>query len=200
MASKDARKAFDKGTEAAKNNKWPDAATNFRKAADLSPGYADAWLELGKAQLELKQVDEARKSFAASIKADEKYPAPYVELVHVEYQLRNWKVATELADRVLKLAPLPQVYYLDSAAKYSLHDLEGSESAAREGLKADTQHQAPKLHQVLASCLNVRGDFAGAASELKQYLEVAPFAPDAAIMKDQIAKLEAQAQAAPAKQ
>lgn len=201
QASKDAVKAFGKGAEAAKNNKWPDAATNFRKAADLSPGYADAWLELGKAQVALKQVDEARKSFEASIKADEKYIPPYIQLVQIENQAQNWKGVTELAGRLLKLAPAvpPQIYFLDSAAHYRLRNCEAAESISREGLKADTQHQAPRLHQVLASCLNVRGDFAAAAAELKQYLEVAPFASDAALMKTQIADLEAKAQAAPAK-
>lgn len=202
QASKDARKAFDKGAEAAKGGKWADAATNFRKAADLFPGYADAWLELGKAQVALKQTDDARKSFEASLKADEKYPAPYVQLVQLENQAQDWKGVTEMADRLFNLAPgaFPLIYYIDSAAKYRLKDVDGAESVSRDGLKADTQHQAPKLYEVLALCLMARGDATGALTELKQYLEVAPFAPDAANVKAQIAELEARAQAAPAKQ
>jgi tetratricopeptide (TPR) repeat protein len=201
QASKDAHKAFDKGAEAAKSNKWSDAATNFRKAADLSPGYADAWLELGKAQVALKQTDEARKSFEASIKADEKYAAPYVQLVELENQAQNWKGVTDVGDRLLKLTPAvpPQIYYLDSAAQYRLKNYEAAESISRDGIKADTQHQAPKLHQVLASCMILRNDAAGAEAEIKQYLEVAPLAPDAAKMKAMLAELEARAQAAPAK-
>jgi tetratricopeptide (TPR) repeat protein len=201
QASKDARKAFDKGAEAAKGDKWPDAATNFRKAADLSPGYADAWLELGKAQLALKQVDEARKSFEASIKADQKYPAPYIQLAQIESQAQNWKGVTDLTGRLLKLAPgvSAQIYLFDAVGYFRLENLDAAESSAREGLKADTLHQAPRLHQVMASCMARRGDLAGAAAELKQYVELAPFAPDAATMKSQIEQLEAQLQAAPPK-
>jgi tetratricopeptide (TPR) repeat protein len=201
QASKDARKAFDKGAEAAKGGKWSDAAASFRKAAELSPGYADAWLELGKAQVALKQVDEARKSFEASIKADQKYPAPYIQLAQIESQAQNWKGVTDVTGRLLKLAPgvSPQIYLFDAVGYFRLENLEAAESSAREGLKADTLHQAPRLHQVMASCMARRGDLAGAAAELKQYLELAPFAADAAKMKSQIEELEAQLQAAPPK-
>ncbi|MGA3099844.1 MAG: tetratricopeptide repeat protein [Bryobacteraceae bacterium] len=202
QASKDAHKAFDKGAEAAKSNKWSDAATNFRKAAELSPGYADAWLELGKAQMALKQTDEARKSLEASIKADEKYAAPYVQLMQLENQAQNWKGLTDAADRLLKLTPAvpPLIYYLDSAAQYRLKNYEAAESISRDGIKADTGHEAPKLHQVLASCMILRNDAAGAEAEIKQYLAVAPLAADAEKMKAMLAELEARAQAAPAKQ
>lgn len=201
QASKDARKVFDKGAEAAKIGKWSDAAADFRKAADLFPGYADAWLELGKAQLALKQVDEARKSFEASIKADQKYPAPYIQLAQLESQAQNWKGVTDLTGRLLKLAAgvSPQIYLFDSVGYFRLGNCAAAESSAREGVKADTLHQAPRLHQVMASCLAQRGELAGAAAELKQYVDLAPFAPDAANMKSQIEQLEAQLQAAPPK-
>jgi hypothetical protein len=89
----------------------------------------------------------------------------------------------------MRLSPFPS----------RLGNIEAAESVSRDGLKADTQHQAPKLHQVLASCLILRNDFAGAEAEIKQYLELAPFAPDAEKMKATIADLEAKAQATPAK-
>jgi Flp pilus assembly protein TadD len=192
---KDARKAFEKGQQAAQEKKWPEAATNFRKAADLDPKYADALLELGKAQLALKQPDDARKSFEAAIKADGNYAQPYLQLLQMENQAQNWKGVTEVAERLLKVSPgLPQVYFMQAAAYYTLRNLEGAENSARQGIKMDTQHQAPRLHEVLGSCLVVRGDFAGAAAELKQYLEVSPLAPDAALVKSQIADLETKAQ------
>jgi hypothetical protein len=56
---------------------------------------------------------------------------------------------------------------------------------------ADTGRQAPKLHQVLASCMILRNDAAGAESEIKQHLAVAPLAADAEKMKAILAELEA---------
>jgi hypothetical protein len=81
-------------------------------------------------------------------------------------------------------------------ASYQLHDADGAEKSARAGIQIDRQNQAPKLYEVLASVLLVRSDYAGAAGQLKTYLSVAPQAEDAAMVRSQIAALEAKAGAA----
>ncbi len=59
-ASKDARKAFDKGLNEARKQKWDSAEKELRKAVELHPKYAEAWLELSKSYLNRKQLPEAR--------------------------------------------------------------------------------------------------------------------------------------------
>ncbi|HYP09370.1 MAG TPA: tetratricopeptide repeat protein, partial [Bryobacteraceae bacterium] len=46
-APKEATKAYEKGSQAAKKKKWKDAEEQLRKAVDLYPKYAVAWYELG---------------------------------------------------------------------------------------------------------------------------------------------------------
>ena len=198
-APKDAVKAVDKGRDAAKNKKWEDAAKNFQKAVDLYPGYAEAWCELGKIQMQLKQPDEARKSLEESIKADDKYLPPYSALLTMESQSQNWKGVADITERLIELAPRssPGVYFLDAAAQFRLQNLDAAEKRAREGIKLDEGHTQPRLYEVLAEVQVARGNLADAADQLKLYLQFAPFAPDAASIRTQIGELESAAAAQP---
>ena len=45
-APKDATRAYEKGREALKKEKQPEAEKQFRKAVEIYPGYATAWYEL----------------------------------------------------------------------------------------------------------------------------------------------------------
>jgi hypothetical protein len=198
-APKDAVKALDKGRDAAKNKKWHEAEKDFQKAVDLYPAYAEAWCELAKTQIETKQLDEARISLQASIKADDKYLPPYAALLTLESQSQNWKAMAEVTDRMIGLAPAssPGTYFVSAAAQFRLQNLDAAEKRAREGIKLDVGHVQPKLYEVLAEVQAARGDLAGAADQLKLYLQFAPFAPDAASVKTQIGELESRAAAQP---
>jgi tetratricopeptide (TPR) repeat protein len=202
QAPKDARKAFDKATQAAKVKKLDEAVKDYQTAVFLYPGYAEAWCQLGQAQMALKQTDEARKSFNAAIQADDKYIAPYSQLADLEAGAKNWQAVVDVTGRLLKLAPsgYPRMYFTNAMANYQLKDADATEKSARAGIQIDRQNQEPRLYEVLASVLLVRDDYAGAAGQLKKYLEVAPTAPDAATVRAQIAQLEARAGTAPAKQ
>ncbi len=48
QAPKDARKAYEKGVKALKKNKTDEAEQDFRKAVQIYPRHAEAWLALGK--------------------------------------------------------------------------------------------------------------------------------------------------------
>lgn len=202
-ASKDARKAFDKGAGAAKDKKWEDAAKNFQKAVELYPEYAEAWCELGKAQTALNQPEAARKSFETATKADDKFVAPYLQLATIETRGQNWKALVEISDKVILLVPdsYPQMYLVNAISNINLKNFPAAEKSSRAGLAIDKQHAAPRLHQVLGSILGDRGDYAAAAEQFQTYLKYAPFAPDAARTKDMLDEcLKRAAAAAPAKQ
>ena len=201
-APKAARKAFDKAAESAKAKKFEDAAKSYQEAVTLYPGYAEAWCQFGQVQMALKQYEPARKSFNTAIQSDDKYITPYVQLANLEMALQHWQIVVDVSDRMLRLAPsgYPAVYLLNSMANFQLHNAEAAEKSARAGIQIDRQNQAPKLYEVLASALLVRGDTTGAARQLKTYLEVSPLADDALVVHKQIADLEAKAAAAPPKQ
>ena len=68
-APKDARKAYEKGLDAEKKNKLPDAQANLEKAVAAYPKYALAWMELGKVQA---------AALGAALKAREAAPSVIV--------------------------------------------------------------------------------------------------------------------------
>jgi hypothetical protein len=198
-APKDAVKALEKGRDAANNKKWHEAEKDFQKAVDLYPAYAESWFELGKTQFETKQLDEAQRSFEASIKADDKYLPPYGALLAVESQKQDWKAVVDVAERLIERAPGNSIsaYLADAAAQFRLRNLDAAEKRALDGIRLDQGHTQPKLYEVLASVAAARGDLAGAADQLKLYLQFAPFAADAATVRTQIGDLESQAAAQP---
>ena len=198
-APKDARKAFEKGTDLEKKKKLDDAMKNFQKAVDVYPKYAAAWFELGKLQAAKGQADAAHQSFDAAVQADPKYLNPYLELSRLALVAKNWPELADVSGRAVKLDPFdyPQQFFFNSVANYNLRNLDAAEKSAREAEKLDTGHQYPQASHLLGVILAQRQDYTGAADQMRKYLKFAPGAQDAATVRgqlDQLEKLSAQAQ------
>ncbi len=191
-APKDAKKAYEKGKEALKKKKPADAEKEFRKAVDVYPRYAAAWYELGLLQQQAKKVDDARKSYAAALAADSKYVQPYVQLSMLAAQASDWQDLAEKSSRLLKLDPVdfPHFYFLNSVANFNLKNFEAAEKSAMEAQKLDTKHRNPKIDQIMGLLMIEKRDYPAAAEQLRNYLQFAPSAPDAAQVRQQLAELD----------
>jgi tetratricopeptide (TPR) repeat protein len=197
-APKDARKAFEKGSDLARKNKLDDAMKNYQKAVEVYPKYAAAWFELGELQAAKGQADAAHQSFDAALEADPKYLNPYLELSRLALRAKNWRELADVTGRAVKLDPFdyPQQFFFNSVANYKLHDMDAAEKSAREAEKLDTEHRYPQVSHLLGVILAQRQDYTGAAGEMRNYLKFAPGAQDAATVRgqlDQLEKLSAQA-------
>ena len=91
QAPKDARKAFEKGLEYIKKNKYAEARTEYEKAVQIDQKFAAAWCELGKMQAGAQDFDMARGSFRMAIQSDPKFP------VAIHGALQNRGGAEEVA-------------------------------------------------------------------------------------------------------
>jgi regulator of sirC expression with transglutaminase-like and TPR domain len=100
----------------------------------------------------------------------------------------------------MKLDPLniPGVYDFNSIGQFNLKNMEAAEKSAREAVKLDTGHRFPDANRVLGVILARRGDFEGAAENLKVYLKYSPDGPEAQTAKEQLARIEQSAKAASA--
>jgi tetratricopeptide (TPR) repeat protein len=196
-APKDSLKAFNKGRDLVKKEKYDDAQKEFQKAVDGYPQYASAWYQLGLLQAS-KQPEEAEKSFHSSIAADPKFMNPYLELVLMLEKGGQWQPALDLSTQALKLngADFPQMYFFHAVAAFNLHDSVTAEKSAREALRLDTRHQYPKCEQLLGVILAQKQDYTGAAEHIRAYLEYMPNATDAAEYRKQLAALEKESVAA----
>jgi tetratricopeptide (TPR) repeat protein len=201
-APKDARKAFEKGSDQAKKNKLDDAMKNFQKAVDVYPQYSAAWFELGKLQAAKGQADAAHQSFDSAVEADPKYLNPYLELSRLALGAKNWRELADVTGRAVKLDPFdyPQQFFFNSLANFNLRNMDAAEKSAREAERLDTQHHYPQVSHLLGVILAQRQDYTGAAGEMRNYLKFAPDAQDAAAVRGQLDQLEKlSAQSAPRK-
>jgi len=191
-APKDAVKSFDKGRDAIRKQKWEDARKNLEKAVQVYPKYASAWYELGKAYEKLGNQAAARDAYQKSIEADNRYLPPYVQMATMAAESRNWPEVLETTDRILRLDPYnyPAVHLYNAVANFNLKRYTEAEKSAREVLKLDKARRLPQANHILGVILAQRGDFQGAAENMRAYLKLAPNASNAQLVKDQLAKVE----------
>jgi tetratricopeptide (TPR) repeat protein len=197
LAPKDARKAFEKGLEAAKKGKPDDAEKNFEKAVEVYPRYAAAWYELGRIYEQRDHLDKAREAYNQSLTADSKYINPYERLYMFALNEQKWEDAANLTDHVIHLNPydFPLAFYFNAIANAQLNKLDAAERSAREAVKLDTQKQNPRSYYILGFILAQKQDFAGAADCLRTYLKEAPDSKDADAVRKQLGEIDKAAQA-----
>lgn len=192
FAPKDAKKAFDKGREAERKQKWDEAEKDFQKAVDLYPKYAAAWYQLGLVQQEKKNEDAARKSYAQALAADAKFVSPYQELAMMDAREQKWQDVIDDTNRLLRLnaVDFPQAWMFNSLGNYYMKNLEAAEKSAREGISHDAGHHYATMNHVLAAILEQKHDYAGAAEQLRVYIQFAPNATDIAQVRQQLSAVE----------
>jgi tetratricopeptide (TPR) repeat protein len=199
QAPKEAQKAFNKGRDSMKKEKWADAQKQFEKAVGVHPQYAAAWFEMGVALEKSGDTAKARESYAKALQSDPKYINPYIQLTSIAARESKWQEVADTAARALKLDPYnyPNVYFYDAVAAFNLQRLDDAEKSAREALKLDPQHRIPAVNHILGVILARKGEFEAAAGFMKTYLQLAPAAADTAVVKRQLAEIEKVAQTQP---
>jgi tetratricopeptide (TPR) repeat protein len=191
-APKAAGKALQKGMDLAKNNKPEEAIASLREAVGLDPEFAFAWNELGKLQMENGQAVEARRSLESAVKAEPRWPEPYLHLALLAVRSANWQEAAGVTDRLLRLDPFeyPQAFFFNAAANYNLKRPEAAEKSARSAEKLDTRHRFPQIERLLGAILAESQRYAEAADAFRRYLTLAPRAADAPEVRKQLDDLK----------
>jgi tetratricopeptide (TPR) repeat protein len=196
---KDAQKAFEKGRQALQAKRPQDARQDFEKATRIYPEYAAAWCELGKLRIAGGQLDEARRLLDTAIRADAKYLDSYLQLAALQALARQWPELAVTTGAALRLDPhdYPQAYYLNALANFNIRNTDAAEKSAREAERLDPRHRFPGSWQVLGRVLFMRRQFAEAAVQMREYLRLAPHAPDAIAVRTRLAEIEKLTAAAP---
>jgi len=188
-----ARKAFEKAMAASREQKWDEAADQFQKAVDLYPQFAVAWFELGAVRERGQDPKGAMEAWQQSIKADAKYVKPYEALAALSERQQNWMELEKYSRTWIGLAPeeFPAAYLYNAYANAQLNQFGQAESAARKGLALDKDRKLPRLSYVLGLLLMKRHDYAEAATHLRSYVELAPNAPDAPAVRQELTRIQA---------
>jgi len=182
QAPPDALKEYDKGLEEKKKGNLDAAHQRFQKAVATYPQFALAWFELGRTQVQQKDVASARTSFRQSISSDAKLMGPYQELAQLAARDKQWQEVVDNTEQLLKLnsSSYPEFWFYNCVAKFLLGDLEGAEKSAIQGVKIDSDHRIPKMEYVLGAILVQKHANSEAAQHFREYLRLAPNGPDAA--------------------
>ena len=175
-APKEAKKAFEKGQEQVHKGKFRAACEFFRRAVQVYPQYAVAWLELGRAQIKQNDFDNAQQSFYQATSHDSRLVAGYEGLAQVALRQARWKDVADSTGKILEISPDAgaRVWFLNSAANLNLGDARRAEAGAVRGLQLDTAHRVPQLEFLYGLILARRAAYADAAQHLQTYLQLAP--------------------------
>jgi Tfp pilus assembly protein PilF len=191
QAPSNAMKAFEKARE-----EWlaqnPDGAErSLKKAVQLYPGFAQAWLQLGKIQ-EASDPKSAQDSFSKALAADPKFVLPYEQLAALAVQGQRWQEALDNTSQALQLDPMgtPQIWYYDALAKFQLGKTDEASVSASKSLAIDPRHSVLNTEQLLAVILARKADYVGAILHLNNCLAYLPAGPQADLVKQQIAQLQ----------
>jgi tetratricopeptide (TPR) repeat protein len=191
-ASKDARKAFEKGHSRVQEQKYDEAIREYEKAVDAEPQFAVAWFELGLVHQIQGRIDEAEKAYRRAVAADPRFVRPYRQLAALSYHEQDWPALLETTDLLLELDPLsyPDAHYYDAVAHFYQNDMEGAERSAREATRLDSDRRIPRARYVLAAILIEKKDYTGAAELLREYVQIAEPGPELEGAKGMLAQLE----------
>ncbi|MGE5488094.1 MAG: tetratricopeptide repeat protein [bacterium] len=195
QAPKSARKAYENGVKANRDKKWPKAQKELEKAVAEYPKYAAAWYELGFALQQQNRIQDAHNAYARALEADAKYIKPYLQLAYIAAGERKWQEVADTTDRMVRLNPIdfPQAYFLNAVANLNLNRTDIAERSAREALERDPGKKLPQIRQILGMVLASRGDYAGAITQLEEYVKLAPEGANADLARDQLKELRQRA-------
>jgi len=195
-APANARKAYEKGLAAMQQRKWDVATGEFKKAVSAYPKYAIAWYELGRARQNRNDLAAATDAWKAAQRSDPKYVKPYAGLTTLADRRGDWAESAQYSRAWIQLDPedFPAAYLFNALANARLNRMEEAERAAREGVRVDKDHQVPRLNYVLGIILMEKHAYNESAKCLRTFLELAPNAKDAPLVRAQLVELEKVAQ------
>lgn len=193
-APKNARKRYDKALrELQKKDAKLDKATDLLEEAVAEyPRFASAWTYLGETRMRMEDPEGAAAAFDKAIEADSQYLRPYVGLTRVRLRQENWEQVSELSEAVLRLNPAAAQYrYFQAVALFNLGRLDESEAIARSIEDKGEDKEYPQAHQMLGMIHAQRGAFEMAATEFRNYLQMAPNAPSGDDIRRQLNEWQA---------
>jgi uncharacterized protein HemY len=198
-APPNATKAYERGMSAIREQKWDAAQKELAKAVAVYPKFAIAWFELGVLRQSRNDLTGAEEAWKEALKSDPKYVKPYEALAALAERQQKWEESEKYSRDWIQLDPddFPSAYLYNAIANARLNKMEQAEAAARKGLTLDKERRIPRLSYVLGLLLMQKREFRESAKYLRTYIELAPNAKDAAVVREQLTKIEAAATTPP---
>ena len=191
-APKDAKKAWDEGLVLLAKNQRPEALASFQKAVKAYPGFADAWLRIGVAELQPKQPEPAKESLRRAMEIDAKLIGPWQEMGFLASTTADWPATAKYLDQAVKLDPTgsSKAWYLDATAHFNLKNYDEAERGVRKAIELDPKNQNPRADFLLGLVLVAKEDYKGGADALRAYIGAVPNAGDLEMVRGELARIQ----------
>lgn len=106
VAARTAEEWFDLGLAAdVRRETLPQAVEAYRRAIELAPNWANAWINLGTALYQLSELDEARRAFDAALALNAENGTAHFNLGCVLDDLEEYENAIQHLRRAVALTP-----------------------------------------------------------------------------------------------
>lgn len=176
-----AKHAFEKGRKDFDAGKYPEAEKELNKAVKDYPNFAAAWSLLGDIHQQQKQYEQAVTEYQQALAADPRFVNPSFGLALIAVQEKRWQDAAQLTDQVARMNSLayPSAYFYNAVANYNLGKLDQAEASVRKFKSLDPEHHHPDAALLLAQILIQKNNSSEAAREMREFLTLAPDAPNA---------------------
>lgn len=183
---------YQKACGALKDKKLGQAEEHVRKALDVYPKYAAAWVVLGQILEGQQKREDARQACSQAMKVDSDYVPPYLCLADFAAREGDWDQVSVLADRARTLDPVSNAFtfYFMAGAQLHFQQLRQAELNAESALELDIWHHVPELHYLMAQICQAKGDLRNEGIHLREYLKQAPNAADAATARTLLAQID----------
>jgi tetratricopeptide (TPR) repeat protein len=190
-APPEAMKSFLRARSAMLEQNSDLAQRELKRAVQLDAGFAEAWYQLGRIQMD-SNSNEARGSFLKAAAADPKFLLPYEHLAELAARDGQWRDVLEATGHALALHPAgtARTWYFDALGNWQLARMDDAKHSALMSLALDPSHTIPNTEQLLALVLVQKKDYQAALGHLRNCLTYLPNGAVADLVKRQVRSLE----------
>ncbi len=185
-----AMQELEKGRKLLLDSKQPEKSiSHFRRAIELYPSDATAYLLMGTAYMDLHKWKDAESTLAKAIELNDKMSAAHLALGTCLNMQGNFTAAEKSLVRGLELDPeTADGHYELGKAYWALGRWQEAEPHARKALQL--QPDFPAAHVLMGNVLLRKRDAPAALQEFKEYLRLDPNGPFAPPTRQMVAKIE----------
>jgi tetratricopeptide (TPR) repeat protein len=186
-----AQRDHSDGCVAMGNNNTAEAESHFRKAVKQWPKYWAAWVVLGQLLEAQQKTKEADDACSQPLATEAGYLPAYLCLADISARSESWDKVLSLSNRAMAIDPSVAVAYdYHAAANFHLHNLPAAEKSALRAVELDKNNTDPRIHFLLAQIYEAKGDHAGEAAQLREYLKYTRNPDDVAMIKQYLSDLD----------
>ena len=182
-APKNARKEFEKGSRAWRENKPKEARRHLQKAVDEYPCYARARATLAEVDLAEHKLESAEAGYKQAIHCDGTYSDAFYQLARLYMAEKRPADSEAILRQALRLSPSAWLlHYQLGTAQFALGEYR---EASLDFLTAQSLHpdMPAEFHIKLAFIYLKMAEYAKALAEIDTYLRLSPEGPYAASAK-----------------